>query len=558
MAWTQVLIAGAGPTGLVLALWLKRLGVSTRIVDKAPRAGEHSRALAIQARTLEFYDQIGITEPILAEGLKFAAMNLWAQGRRAARIEIGDVGHGLSRYPYVLILPQDRHERILIDQLRRLGQEVERELEVVSVQSGADGVRTLLRRPDGSEEICESDYLAGCDGAHSAVREALGVGFPGGTYAHTFYVADVAASGPVMDQELHIAFDGSEFLGVFPLKPDGAARLIGAVRDDERPPDEELGWNDVSHLIFERMQIAVKQVNWFSTYRVHHRVAGSFREGRVFLLGDAGHIHSPVGGQGMNTGIGDAVNLAWKLAATLQGAANEKILDTYEAERIGFAQRLVATTDQLFTLATSPGEVARRLRTQVAPRLVPTLWRSRTVRRTLFKIVSETAISYRGSPLAKGAAGRAAGGDRLAWSGHDSGPAGGDNFTPLVSLDWQVHVYGEPSVELEETCAARGIPLRSFGWRPDFWRAGLMRDAAYLIRPDGYIALAEPNARTAPLTEYLDDWSIKPRQGSGTAAASEAPLRRTRAARPRSEPSPDVPAQSEQEDESAPGSAAQP
>src|SRR4029453_6691752 len=185
------------------------------------------------------------------------------------------------------------------------------------------------------------------------VREAVGVGFPGGTYNHLFYVADVEARGPTMNGELQAALDTSDFLAVFPLKGNGRARLIGTVRTDVEHQHENLSWKDVSRRVIEWMRIDVERVNWFSTYRVHHRVADRFRKGRAFLPGDAAHIHSPVGGQGMNTGIGDAVNLAWKLAAVLRRRADASILDSYEPERIGFARRLVATTDQAFAGVTS-------------------------------------------------------------------------------------------------------------------------------------------------------------------------------------------------------------
>ena len=195
-------------------------------------------------------------------------------------------------------------------------------------------------------------------------------------------------------------------------------------------------------------------MNWFSTYRVHHRVADHFGRGRAFLLGDAAHIHSPSGGQGMNTGIGDAVNLAWKLAAVLQGRADTALLDTYEPERIAFARRLVATTDRAFTVVTSAGPVARRVRVDVVPRLLPAVFASSAFRRLMFRTVSQIAITYRGSSLSEGRAGRVAGGDRLPWI-----PA--DNFSPLASLDWQVHVYGAAAAGIRETCGRRGLALHT-------------------------------------------------------------------------------------------------
>src|SRR3989442_7579687 len=239
-----------------------------------------------------------------------------------------------------------------------------------------------------------------------------------------------------MDGQLHGALDQAEFLLVFPLKGDRRARLIGVVRDDAETRHDTLTWNDVSKDVIDRMGITVERVNLFSTYHVHHRVADHFQKGRAFLLGDAAHIHSPVGGQGMNTGIGDAVNLAWKLADVLRSRAPACVLETYEPERIAFARRLVVTTDRAFTFITSRGPIARRVRVNVVPVVVPLVFRSKTARRLMFRTSSQTGVSYRGSRLSMGRAGRVPGGDPLPWV------EGDDNFAPLSSLRGQGHTYG--------------------------------------------------------------------------------------------------------------------
>ena len=251
------------------------------------------------------------------------------------------------------------------------------------------------------DEDCEASYLAGCDGARSTVREALGTGFPGGTYRQIFYVADVDASGPPLNGELHVDLDEADFLAVFPLAGVGRARLIGTVRDERADRAETLKFEDVSDRAIQHLKLQVNKVNWFSTYHVHHRVTEHFRKGRAFLLGDAAHIHSPAGGQGMNTGIGDAINLAWKLAAVLQGRAPDSLLDSYEAERIGFARRLVATTDRAFSLATADGSLADILRTRIVPFLMPKLTTFEAVREYMFRTVSQITLNYRGGPLTK-------------------------------------------------------------------------------------------------------------------------------------------------------------
>src|SRR5215510_5382874 len=344
-----VLVVGAGPTGLVLALWLTRLGVHVRIIEKAAEPETTSRAVAVPARTLELYRQVNISDAVVSGGVKVAAANLWVRGARVARLPLGLLGEGLSPFPFALTYPQDAHERLLIDRLDALGVHVERPAELVRFDQNPERVRAVLRRPDGSEEVCEAAYLAGCDGAHSTVREVLGTGFPGGTYSGLFYVADVDAAGPAADGEIHVDFEEADFLAVFPLRGAGRLRLIGPVTWAPDREHRELTFDDVGKRAVGNLRLAIASVNWFSTYRVHHRVAARFRVGRVFLLGDAAHVHSPVGGQGMNTGIGDAVNLAWKLAAVLNGGARESLLASYEPERIGFARRLVATTDRAFT-----------------------------------------------------------------------------------------------------------------------------------------------------------------------------------------------------------------
>src|SRR5262249_22099729 len=261
----------------------------------------------------------------------------------------------------------------------------------------------------------------------------------------------------------------------------------------------ELTFDDVGKRAVENLKLAIARVNWFSTYRVHHRVAARFRVGRVFLLGDAAHVHSPVGGQGMNTGIGDAVNLAWKLAAVLSGDALDSLLATYEPERIGFARRLVATTDRGFTLVTKQGAVARWVRTRLVPRILPLLLRLAPVRRFLFRTVSQIGVNYRNGPLSVGAAGSVRGGDRLPWV--ETGP-GQDNFAPLASVTWQVHGYGKPRPGVAEVCADLQLPLHHFEWRQGMQRAGLLRSALYLVWPDGYVALADPHADPERLRHY--------------------------------------------------------
>ena len=271
----DALIVGAGPTGLVLALWMTRLGARVRVIDKTSEPGTTSRALAVQARTLELYRQIGIADAVVRGGRKLEAANLWVRGRRVAHLAFGAMGEGLSPFPYGLIYPQDEHERLLIDCLARVGVTVERRTELAGFEQTNDGVRAHVV-PHGGGEICDASYIVGCDGTHSTVRETLAIGFPGGTYEHLFYVADVDASGPIVNGEVHVSLEPADFLVVFPLKRDGHARVIGTIRTGaERGRD--LTWDDVSEQAIAQTGIRVNHVAWFSTYHVHHRVASAFR-----------------------------------------------------------------------------------------------------------------------------------------------------------------------------------------------------------------------------------------------------------------------------------------
>jgi 2-polyprenyl-6-methoxyphenol hydroxylase-like FAD-dependent oxidoreductase len=508
---TDVVIVGAGPTGLFLALLLVRLGVGVRIVEKEAEPGTTSRALAVQARTLEFYRQLGIADQLVSRALPFGGVNLWRRGTRVAHVDLSDIGRGVSPFPFGVIYPQDEHERFLIERLEVAGVGVERRTTIRTIEAAGDGCVARGQGPDGADVAYAAKFIAGCDGARSAVRGAIGAAFPGGTYSHVFYVADIEARGRPMDQELHIMLDDVGFLAIFPLAHQGRARLIGTVKTESEDRQTKLDWKDIDRRPVDAAGLDVKRVNWFSTYRVHHRVADRFRAGNVFLLGDAGHIHSPVGGQGMNTGLGDAMNLSWKLAAVLGARADADLLDTYEAERIAFARRLVATTDRVFKATTSESKLAELMRTEILPRLLPPVAGTHLGQRLLFGTVSQTGIAYRASAWSEGVAGGIHGGDRLPWVAPQSKGAA-DNFTPLASLDWQVHVYGAAPAGVEAACGTRGVALHRFTFEERTEAASLARDAVYLVRPDGYVSAAFHGASSAvSLARYLEAHGIRGR-----------------------------------------------
>ena len=493
-----ILIVGAGPTGLVLALFLERHGAPFRIVDQAGGPGERSRALAVQARTLEFYRQLGLADRAVAAGTKVAAVRLLEAGREIAHVPIGDLGGDLSPYPFILCLPQDEHERLLGDALAERGVSIEWNTRLTALSQAADAAKVTLAGPSGGETAV-FDYVAGCDGGHSTVREALGIAMPGGTYDRLYYVADVEPVG-AMAPELCVALDRDAFALRLPSRKGANERLIGFVpREAEADPTFDAVRPNAERLL----RIEVASVNWFSTYRVHHRVAARFQDGRCFLLGDAGHVHSPAGGQGMNTGIGDAVNLSWKLAAVVQGMAPPRLLESYEAERIGFARALVATTDRGFKAIADNGPVGGVVRGFVMPTLFRALTGLEIGRHAAFRLVSQIRVAYRKSGLSDGVVGKIAGGDRLPWLPQ------ADNFAPLASLGWQIHVFGDVPAVFSATAEALGLPIHRFAWSEAARAVGFEAAAAYLVRPDGHVALAQRRADGAALEAYVDRLALR-------------------------------------------------
>jgi 2-polyprenyl-6-methoxyphenol hydroxylase-like FAD-dependent oxidoreductase len=505
MADTSVLIVGAGPTGLVLALWLTKEGVPVQIVDKTEGPGTTSRALAVHARTLELYGQLDLADAVVAKGYAVPGLRLWLGGKEAARVPFEQIASDLTPYGFVHIFPQDEHERLLIARLEGLGVRVERSTELVDCVEEGDAVAARLRGPSG-ERTVSATFVAGCDGAHSKVREVMGANYPGGTYPQVFYVADVAGRGPAFNGDITVELDQSDFLAIFPLADKGRVRLIGAIGPGEGKDLDKLAFDDISDRATRLLRLEVDKVNWFSTYHISHRVTDRFRRGRAFLLGDAAHIHTPVGGQGMNTGIGDAINLAWKLQTVLAGHAPDALLDTFEAERRAFALRLVRTTDRFFNVAAAEGRLAELVRTRIAPIVLPEMTKLEPARDYIFRTVSQITLNYRGMGLAQGHAGPVHGGDRLPWVKMGEG----DNTSALKRIGWQVHVYGKVEDGLQAWCAERGVPLEVYPWRSEMREAGLRENALYLIRPDTYVAVAEASQSVDALERFFAGTQISP------------------------------------------------
>lgn len=489
MSSTDVIIVGAGPSGLALAIWLTKQHVKVRIIDKASQGAISTRALAVQSRTLELYSQIGLGHTVVDNGLTLTGVNGWIKGLHSFHVPLTSAGVGLTEFPFITIMPQGEHETLLRQTLSALGVEVEMNTELVAFEDNADtsSIITTIKH-DGVSETITAKFIAGCDGSHSIVRKGLGIEFPGGVYDQMFYVADVEGSGPAINGQLNVCLDDSDFLGIFPMAGKGRVRIIGTIRKSNMTTEAQaraLTFDDVGRKAIDQMKLQISKINWFSPHHVHHRVANHFRKGRAFLVGDAAHVHSPAGGQGMNTGIGDAINLAWKLAAVVHGRAQDSLLDSYEEERRAFALRLVASTDRVFSGATAEGWFRGFVRTKILPWILPIVFSFRFVQRFQFRAVSQISLNYRGMTLSRGGKlGGVQAGERLPWVLID----GQSNYEPLSKIQWQVHVYGEPRSGLEAWCADHDLHLVVFPWRSEHGSAGLTQDAMYLLRPDTYVA----------------------------------------------------------------------
>jgi 2-polyprenyl-6-methoxyphenol hydroxylase-like FAD-dependent oxidoreductase len=521
---TDVLVVGAGPTGLMLANQLARRGVRAMIIDRHAGPVVETRALGVQARTLEIYTHLGIDRQAIDLGRKAEGANMWVHGRRAAWVPLSEIGRAMSPYPYLLILGQDDNEKLLGETLRRSGMAVQWNTELVELAPDPDRVIARVKDADGTIREVAAAWVAGCDGARSAVRELNRVAFPGAPYEHVFFVADTHMAGPMVPDQLNVYLWRGGFHLFFPMRGEDHWRLVGIVPPPLRGK-EDLKFDDVFDSIRREAGagLALRGCTWFSTYRIHHRRAERFRVGRCFVLGDAAHIHSPVGAQGMNTGLQDAYNLGWKLALVVSGRCDASLLDTYEAERIPVARHLLETTDRLFSAAVSGSWVAGTFRTSIFPKLLAMAMRIDRVRKTAFRTISQIGIRYRESPLSETreslpeSAPRA--GDRFPWLRLRLLPGGPvrDFFGELDDTRFHLVLAGQPEptsgvADLEDLLRIHRIP-----GDPDndeeLSRTGIPRTAFYLVRPDGYVGLCGAVFDPATLSRWVSErlrWKRKP------------------------------------------------
>ncbi|MFC4464913.1 FAD-dependent monooxygenase [Streptomyces xiangluensis] len=498
----DVLVVGAGPTGLALAAQLRAYGSRFRIVDRSLDRVRESRALAIQPRTLEALAGFGVTEELVARGNPAMRLRMHLPGR-VVTLPLFDIGLTDTAYPFLLFLSQAETEAVLSEHLATRDVTIERGAELVRLEVKESSVVCRLRDGDGSQEAVETRYVVGCDGAHSTVRAQTGIGFEGYAYPQTFLLADLEVDG-LEPGAVHTYLSRAGMLFFFPLGSPAGWRMLAM-----RPPDTpEL---EVELPLLQKIadrytddRLTLRDPAWMTDFRLHNRGAASYRSGPCFLAGDAAHIHSPAGAQGMNTGIQDALNLGWKLALVCRGDASEELLGTYEAERAPVGRSVLRFTDRAFSIGTSSNPLIRFGRTKLAPRLAPLALRPPGLRGRLFRTVSELGIHYRRSPASTA-------GSRPP----RSGPRTGDRLPDLprglqartAAPGWHLLLSGPPPLWPDERLApvlAGQADLvavhRLDGQSP--W-PGVVHG---LVRPDGYLGYVAQGADLDGLRAYLDRW----------------------------------------------------
>jgi 2-polyprenyl-6-methoxyphenol hydroxylase-like FAD-dependent oxidoreductase len=546
---TEVLIVGAGPAGLVLAAVLADHRVDFRIVDRRAGPVTQSRAAIVHVRTLELLHRLGLADRAVARGVRTTQVEIYQRGRPAGQFPLAGQGsEALTPFPYALGLEQDRTEQLLVEWLGERGHRVDWDTELITLTGGPDGPRAVVHRTDGTQETISARWVIGADGARSPVRRALGIGFAGSTYHQTGLLADVDIDLPAAARmragTLRLNLTRGGFVGIFRLAG-GRYRLFGAVPPNLTPPNTG---DDVSHEAYAEVPLADIQ-RWFDEYfaisasltgaawtalfRIHSRIADRFRAGNVFLVGDAAHIHSPAGGQGMNLAIGDAFNLGWKLALVANGQAHQGLLDSYEAERRPIATTVLRGADRGFALETMRHPIAVWVRSHIATRLVGPLTRLAAVRAGIFRLFSQTWISYRHSPAIAREPSSNRGprpGDRAPYGRFELTNDGAPGSLFDVIGGTRHHVLLFEGSEPDPTILAHrrliedllgqyavdiGIHAVPTCERTLHSRYGARRPRLFLIRPDGHLAYTGSPNDLSRFATFLDRLYVRHTTTSG-------------------------------------------
>lgn len=508
---TDVIIIGAGPTGLSLACQLMRYGIDFVVVEKNDSFTRFSKALGVQARTLEIYDQLGLAQPAIDRGEIADRLRLLEGGEVCGEVYLGEFGTGFSEFPFMLMLEQSKNEELLYEYLRRHGREVLWQTELEDFNQSESGVTAHAKTSSGESQTINGKYLVGCDGASSPVRHALGLTFEGSTFERLFYVLDAQVDWELPHDSLYVALARDVFTAFFRMKGEHRYRIIGTFPESKNQQEEEVVYEEIERQIREEAKLAleISDVKWFSLYKVHSRRVNKFRERRCFVAGDSAHIHSPAGAQGMNTGIGDVYNLAWKLAFVIKGHAGEELLDTYNDERLANAKRLLESTDRMFELAAGDNWLLSLIRTTIFPPIANLVTSVDAVKKRLFPFVSQIGITYRDFALSKHTqdeAGDVKAGDRLPYFLVDEESIFHKLKAPKFHLllfsngDAEQTICNDLESDFSDMADCHLLPLdvrvkKIFEKEHDF---------IVFLRPDNHIGFISSENSLTPVREYLN------------------------------------------------------
>lgn len=502
---TDVLIVGAGPTGLMAANQLARFDINFILMDRKPGPTIESRAIAVTARSLEIYQQMGIHQEAIRGGKRIESFNLYSQGEKKIEVQVGEIGKGLSEFSYMLAFEQSKNEELLVSQLTKLGKSIHWDYEFVELKEHKNSIKAITAHQGEKYEI-QAQYLIACDGANSAVRQQLKFSFKGGTYDHKFFVADTSLRWDQPYNKLIIAPGDKNFCAFLPLYGDIRYRVIGSF-PREFFNKEDLTFSDIENTVIHTLGIKVEfeSVNWFSTYKLHHRRADHFREGCVFLAGDSAHIHSPAGGQGMNTGLQDAYNISWKLAMVIKNYARISLVNTYDEERLPFAKWLIQFTDRGFNFMTSDSLFVKFFRKYVAFNMVGIVPRISWVRPMMFRVLSQIWYSYAGRSLSASYSRQ-----RLKFKAGDRLPYLENNniYPELTDASFHlIHVHSDAldSILQKKIMSWFPFPLKIVECRSnrDWSKLGVFTELFILLRPDNYVALVFDKLDRINIQSYL-------------------------------------------------------
>lgn len=510
---TDVIIVGAGPTGLSLACQLTRYGIDFVVIEKKEGVTPYSKALGVHARTLEIYEQLGLAQKAVEQGTVAGKIRLLESGEIVGEVDLSNIGEGLSPYPFMLVLEQSENERLLYENLQSHGRGVLWQTELESFSQNESSVTANVSSNAGAVQTIEGKYLVGCDGPKSPVRNALGLSFEGSTFERIFYVADVQIDWKFSHDALHGCLTRNAVVVFFPLRGEKRWRIVGAFPEGHDKDESEILYEEIEARIKEEAQLDldITRVDWFSTYKVHTRHVEKFSAGRCFLAGDSAHIHTPAGGQGMNTGIQDAYNLAWKMALVLKASAGERILDTYNEERLPNAKRLLQTTDRMFNIAAGTDWFLNLIRTTVFPPMAKFILSLDVIKKRFFPLISQIGINYRHSSLSDHDSDEdfeVKAGDRMPYFLVE----GKSIYDKLREPKFHLLIFsdGEGDYERETTEFARNwnhcmdqqtVPIyphvaEIFGVTIPFF---------VLLRPDNYIGLISSTISSRRLANYLKE-----------------------------------------------------